>query len=199
MITEPTVLILGAGASVDYNYPLGRALVMSICEELVNETSDLFELLLQCHFMPQLIQQFRVDLRESNLPSIDAFLENRNEFEKIGKAAIAGTLIRYEAPENLSRKWWYEYLHSLLIGRKEDFRRNKLVVVTFNYDRSFEASLFVALKNSYNLTDEECAEYLRAIPIIHVYGQLGGLPHFSENGRAYIPTIDKDIVNQSIA
>lgn len=190
MITEKTVLILGAGASVDYGYPLGRALIISIYENLTEDRA-LYKQILQCHFQPQLIEQFGTDLRECNLPSIDAFLENRNEFEKIGKAAMAATLIRHEGLGYLSRQGWYEYLHSRLIGRKEEFQANKLAVVTFNYDRSFEASLFLALLKSYNLTDSECAKYVNMIPIIHVYGQLGELPHLSENGRHYSPLVDQ--------
>lgn len=197
MITEKTVLILGAGASVDYGYPLGRALIISIYENLA-EGRALYKQLLQCNFQPQLIKQFGTDLKECNLPSIDAFLENRNEFEKIGKAAIAATLIRHEGLEYLSRQGWYEYLHSRLIGRKEEFQANKLAVVTFNYDRSFEASLFLALQKSYNLTDSECAKYVNMIPIIHVYGQLGELPHLSENGRHYSPLVDQGVIHQSV-
>ena len=34
MITKPTVLILGAGASVDYDFPPGRKLLLDICRAL---------------------------------------------------------------------------------------------------------------------------------------------------------------------
>src|SRR6185436_7434620 len=84
------------------------------------------------------------------------------------------------------------------IGRQEDFGHNKLTVVTFNYDRSFEAALFVALKKTYNLTDTETAAYVKIIPVIHVYGQLGGLPHLSENGRPYNPTVNAGVIEHSI-
>jgi hypothetical protein len=33
MITRPTVLVLGAGASVDYNFPKGSELLLKICKE----------------------------------------------------------------------------------------------------------------------------------------------------------------------
>ena len=164
----------------------------------LTEDRALYQQLLQCYFQPQLIKQFGTDLRACNLPSIDAFLENRDEFEKIGKAAIAAILIRHEEIGCLSRRGWYEYLHSRLIGRKEEFQANKLTVVRFNYDRSFEASLFLALQKSYNLTDSECADYVSRIPIIHVYGQLGELPHLSENGRPYDPKVDQGVINQSV-
>lgn len=198
MIADETVLILGAGASADYGYPVGRTLMMSIWDDLSNE-STLYQLLYNCNFPTKLIKQFGTDLRECNLPSIDAFLEHRGEgFERIGKAAIAGTLIPNEILANLSRTGWYEYLHSRIIGRKEDFCRNKLTVVTFNYDRSFEAALFVALQKTYNLTDTETAAYVKVIPVIHVYGQLGGLPHLSDHGRPYDPKVNAGVIDHSI-
>lgn len=198
MITEETVLILGAGASVDYDYPLGPKLIMNICNELSLD-SALYRLLLECEFQSHEITRFSTSLYESNRLSIDAFLESRSEFEKIGKAAIAGTLIPCERKQNLSRKGWYEYLHSLIIGRKEEFLNNKLSVVTFNYDRSFEAALLLALQNSYNLTDSKAVEYVKSIPVIHVYGQLGALPMFSENARPYGAELSPEILMQSTA
>lgn len=199
MIADETVLILGAGASFDYGYPLGRDLLMSVCKAL-SEEGALHRLLRNnCGFPWDTIKRFETDLRECNLQSIDAFLELRGkEFERIGKAAIAGILIPKEIRANLSRTGWYEYLHSRIIGRKEDFERNKLTVVTFNYDRSFEAALFIALQKSYNLTDTEAATYVKVIPVIHVHGQLGGLPFLSENGRPYDPEVDANVINLSI-
>lgn len=181
MISEDTVLILGAGASVDYGYPLGRNLMLNICNDLHHHSTHLFQLLHNCDNRVNDIQQFCDDLRACNLPSIDAFLEKRPEFEKIGKIAIAASLIPHEDPRALSRTGWYEYLHGLMIGRKEEFEHNKLSVVTFNYDRSFEASLFISIQRAYNLSDAEAASLLKKIPIIHVYGQLGELPHLSES------------------
>jgi hypothetical protein len=198
MIADETVLILGAGASADYGYPVGRDLILSICDALSQERT-LYQLLYNCNFSMELIKRFGTDLRESNLPSIDAFLEHRGvEFEKIGKAAIAGTLIPNEIRANLSRIGWYEYLHSQIIGRIEDFQRNKLTVVTFNYDRSFEAALFFALQKAYNLTDTATADYVKAIPVIHVYGQLGELPFLSDKGRPYHPEVNAHVIEHSI-
>lgn len=77
MIEKETVLILGAGASTDYGYPLGRTLIMSICKELDDESNHFSELLEQCEFRQELRRDFREGLKQSNLPSIDAFLENR--------------------------------------------------------------------------------------------------------------------------
>ncbi len=127
-------------------------------------------------------------------PSVDAFLENNPKYIDIGKAAIAASLIPVEMPGSLLRSEeeepnWYEYLFNQLGARKDEFRRNKLSIVTFNYDRSLEYFLFSALKNSYGLNDAEAADLLTAVPIVHVYGMLGQ-PHFlAEDGRPYSPKV----------
>jgi hypothetical protein len=204
VITERTVLILGAGASVDYGFPLGRDLITTICHDLAwPGHSSLWKLLANCDCKPDDITRFQQHLKNSNLPSIDAFLENRKEFERIGKLSIAAVLIPFEKKESFDRSLgplrrgrqlqaplrWYEYLHGKLIGRKDDFFSNKLIVVTFNYDRSFEYALFLAIKYAYGLSDQECKRYIKAIPIIHVYGQLG-IPYWlSKEGRPYKPEV----------
>lgn len=200
MIIKKTVLILGAGASVDYGFPLGRRLITQICEELAYK-SDLYNLLNDCGSNEQQIEKFQSQLAASNLPSIDAFLENRPEFEKVGKMAIAATLIPHEKYVHLTRDkdryFWYEYLHGKIIQRKADFSCNKLSIVTFNYDRSFEAALFRAVQNAYGLTDDECGEYMKAIPVIHVYGKLGEPGWLTRQGRPYTPDMTPQIVFDS--
>ena len=72
---------------------------------------------------------------------------------------------------------WYQDIFGILNENGFDvFGENKLSIVTFNYDRSLEHFLYESLKNGYNRTDEECAQQLKKIPIIHVHGQLGYLP-----------------------
>jgi hypothetical protein len=55
--------------------------------------------------------------------------------------------------------------------------RNLPVDDGFNYDRSLEHFLFTALKYSSGKSDDECAGKLKTIPIIHLHGDLGALPH----------------------
>lgn len=71
---------------------------------------------------------------------------------------------------------WYQYFCDKLNTSFEEFDQNKISIITFNYDRSLEHSLFTALKNSYAKNDRDCASKLKNIPIVHVYGQLGYLP-----------------------
>ena len=201
MILKRTVLILGAGASVDYGFPLGRTLITQICARLSQKTTTR-DLLIDCKIAETHIDQFQRQLAASNLPSIDAFLENRPEFEKVGKAAIAAILIPCELEQKLKRKegqyLWYEHLHSKLIQRKNEFTRNKLSVVTFNYDRSFEAALFLAVQNAYGLDEAECRKYVEGIPIIHVHGKLGDPFWLTGHGRFYTPDVTPQVILDTV-
>jgi len=136
-------------------------------------------------------------------PSVDAFLENRPEFLEVGKAAMACALIPYEHEPRLYRisqeMRWYEYLFLKMSAKLEEFRENELSIITFNYDRSLEHFLYLALKNSYGVPDEVYTSHLQNIPIVHVYGKLGELPYIHTRGRAYDPTVNTDIVNQCVA
>ena len=98
-------------------------------------------------FEAEHIARFRETLLTSNQPSVDAFLESwpTEEFTEIGKTVIAIKLIGSEKLSLLERKRdrkWYEYLWNELGTTKQDFSHSKLSVITFNYDRSLEYTLF---------------------------------------------------------
>jgi len=146
------------------------------------------------------IIDFRSALNYADSPSVDAFLEHRSEFSEVGKLSIALILIPYEDERRLFNidgsadmpSSWYRYLMDKLNAKDcDEFKYNKLSVITFNYDRSWEHYLFTALKNRYGITDDECTESLSFIPIIHVHGSLGSLPWQASNySRPYEKTND---------
>lgn len=114
MSREPTVLVLGAGASAPYGFPVGRELVLQIFKELNGAFTDFAKSLRELDFKFEDLSSFRDDLYHSNQPSIDTFLENRPEYLKMGKVAIARALIPYEQEGSLSRNDWYEYLFGVI-------------------------------------------------------------------------------------
>ena len=59
----------------------------------------------------------------------------------------------------------------LLISNK-----NNVQFITYNYDRVIETYFFEALKNSFGKSDDEVANVMKSIKIIHLHGQLGYLP-----------------------
>jgi hypothetical protein len=193
VIKRPTALVLGAGASAPFGFPSGRKLRDDIIRDLGAGSTDLYKVVATTGSDAKHITNFRDALQKSGQRSVDAFLEHRNEFIGIGKVGIAAALIPYEKEWTL---WggddnWYEYLFERLGPTLDDVKQSQLVVITFNYDRSFEHYFFSALRNTYNIPTDEAARILRdVLRVIHVHGQLGPLPYADNgqgNSRAYQP------------
>jgi len=204
MITKPTVFILGAGASFGFGYPLGKNLVEIILKNIDPDNPDnAIELFKGLGFSEDEIISFRNQLRLSAAPSIDNFLEPRGEDERyLGKLLIAYALIPFEKTEPLFYdSSWYITLLNKLKSTFVDFEKNKLSFITFNYDRSLEHFLMTALVNQFNKTEQQVAEKLNKIPIIHLYGKLGMLPweavKSGEYSRAYNPKVLPHLLRRS--
>lgn len=203
MISVPTTLILGAGASSPYGFPSGAQLRQRLCDPSL--FSNLKEF-----YTADVVAAFCAAFLRSQQSSIDAFLERRGKekiiyknglessytYEDVGKNAIATCLISCEKQEFLFRPnedHWYQYLWGrMACSHVNDFSKNKLSIVTFNYDRSLEFYLLSALQNSFGIGEDEAAVQLKNIPIVHVYGKLGELPQFAEMGKKGRP-YDSDI------
>ena len=176
MIKIPTVLVLGAGASTNYGYPLGMELIARLSR--LRGTTNLDEL-------PQGwnrndVEAFLTRLSRSGYYSIDAFLETERERAALGKYFIAYELKQYEILDRLfppHDSGWYQYLfNSLIIDGTPQFAENKLSIITFNYDRSLEAYLHTALQNRFQIDAAQAEEIMRGLPIVHVHGILGRYP-----------------------
>lgn len=192
MITKPIVFVLGAGTSMPYNFPSGKQLVQTIVEiiQRLSIVDPIFKIVLERHYSRESIDSFAEAFFLSNQPSIDAFLEHRPEFADIGKLLIALVILKTELDTDLfgfnnRERGCYQYLFSKLNTNWDEFPKNKVGFVTFNYDRSLEHFLFTSLKNTYGKEDNNCARQLDHIPIIHVHGSLGKLPWQSEDGVSY--------------
>ena len=203
MITKPTVLILGAGTSNDFGFPVGRSLLLQICHGLSASNQHLFRWMVQeCGYDEQGVEEFRFALDHSGQQSVDAFLERRPEFLDIGKAAISCALIPCENEEQLFARStdvrWYEYLFNKMNAPWDEFGNNKLSIITFNYDRSLEHYLFESLKYTHGKDDEAVAGLLNKMAIVHIYGQLGRHPYLGGQVRPYNQTITIEIVEQCV-
>lgn len=185
MITIPTTLVLGAGASKPYGFPTGRELRAELCSPGMLKG-------LEKKFSKEDVRAFCDAFQKSQMPSIDAFLGRRGNdrvgyvgsptFSELGKAAIAYLLIQREAADQLFHErddHWYQYLWSRISDSLDSFPSNRLRIITFNYDRSLEAYLLTALQHAFGVPEHQAASLLRHIPILHVYGQLGTLPELS--------------------
>jgi hypothetical protein len=209
MIRRPTVLILGAGASAEYGFPVGRSLLLEIVRGLRGATR--LKLDMQgCGFADDLINQFSSELEASNQPSVDAFLEQHKQnvdFEKLGKAAIAKSLILCEAHSTLRRQSelkLYEDIWHKASATPGTYPGNRLSILTFNYDRSLEKFLRSSLSASHPEFRNEGLEFERAVnafPIFHLYGSLGALlksdPSYLMYGGADHPALPPTILAAS--
>jgi hypothetical protein len=189
MVSVPTVFILGAGASAPFGFPIGSGLTRDIVQNLRKEKHGYQALHEQLNYSPEQIESFRTALFHSGWPSVDSFLEHREDLMPIGKAAMAQELIRYENEGKLfaysdtdgASNWLREMYVRLKTSSVEAFAKHRLSFITFNYDRSVEHFLFSALHHGYGEREERCAEVLRQIPVIHLHGRLGFLPWQDED------------------
>ena len=171
MISRPTVLVLGAGASVPYGYPTGRGLQKTVVGRSRNPPNALLI------FGKAKLLEFADALEGS--PSVDWFLErrpDRTDFADIGKQMMALHLLSAQSDAKLldtQEDDWYSYLFERMETHKGKLGDNQLSIVTFNYDRSFERYLFLRMKRLYSLTDDDAVAETVPIEVVHVHGSLG--------------------------
>jgi hypothetical protein len=172
-----TILILGAGASKPYGFPLGQELKNQIIR-ITKSPGPFRAQLMEAGFSEQDILEYNTDLVRSIHPTIDAFLEDRPSRREIGAFSIAQVLMPLEDEQNLfPHKDWYPILFKEL-----DFRRPQLPpaiigIISLNYERSLEHFLHETITRTFEGESREAAKKkLAGIPIVHVHGVLGIYP-----------------------
>lgn len=168
MIERKTVLVLGAGASKPYGFPLGYELTWEIKKVLLNGTNPRVTNAIRKACDEKDVWDFCHVFSHSGQRSIDNFLAHSKNPDhwKIGKLLIAAIIKHYESETILFDRskddddHWYEYLWERLsrqvgIVPWEDFHKNQLSVITFNYDRSLETYLTTVMGNTYGKSKEE--------------------------------------------
>ena len=97
MITEPTVLILGAGSSVHMGYPLGKNLINELCALRGTPVLDQ----LPDEWGREQAERMLTQLSRGAHYSIDAFLELFEEWVPLGKFLIAQNMKGRERVDRL--------------------------------------------------------------------------------------------------
>ena len=173
MITEATVFILGAGASVPYGYPTGRGLRADIIECFLPrynklegyEKADGKDSPLTRHLdrTAREIEKFKKIFKSSGIISIDKFLALNPIFGYYGKIAIVMSILTKEKEssfeEEIDPKYkdqdWLIFLYNEMIRNLNSpdsytrFAENKVRFITFNYDRSLEYYIYSRFANSF--------------------------------------------------
>lgn len=172
MIEAGTVLILGAGASQPYGFPLGGELRELIIKSLNSPQCEEYKLLVSCGFGAGHISDFANNLNDSVHETIDDFLADRPTYREIGNHSIAITLMHCESHGRLfPKRDWYPKLVRVL-GLNNG---NSLItaILTLNYDRSLEHYLYHTIQVSYEGENRLSAyKRLENCPIIHLHGIL---------------------------
>lgn len=196
MINCETVLVLGAGSSMPYGYPSGKELVDRIHESIQNRSKAYQIVKLASRATDEELVTFAKRLRGSDLYSIDRFLadnfrspngdtEAEDPQVSIGKMFIAAVIRECDSADpfdhakvqerNRGGNWLrllFNKLRQKLHEADRDFESNRLSVVTFNYDMTFERYLNSRLKFWYPEGDNKLQERIRSIPVVHVYGKV---------------------------
>jgi hypothetical protein len=211
MITRKTVLVLGAGASVPYGFPTDNELAKQVCSvagaSYTRNWCDGFiehlkgaapEEAASWSNLSQRMADLQNALQVARPCSIDKFLEGRPDLADVGRLAISTVLLRAEGDfkprlwSDVTEGHWYDLLKSRMFGPLEEFARNKIRIITFNYERSLEFYLFTSLRPHYgpDVPDDKYYETMHRIPLLHVYGSLGPLPWQPSDGAIPYGTRD---------
>lgn len=196
------LLVLGAGASYSYGFPLARDLVDEICFDGTRFGTNVLNRVLQIN--QDAFETFKYRLRLADPPSIDWYAQQLTKPDEflLAKGLIAYLIAHREGPTAVARKddpkhpqHWMRLLGNVLIGAQlEDFPQRDVAIITFNYDRSLEQyfllRLFETFKDRHEL--DEVLTAFRRLEIVHVYGDLGDLPNLGPNIRAFEPITGSD-------
>lgn len=187
MLRRNTVLLLGAGASIPYQFPSGDDLLRQARHININALPDFVSPGPRAE-VPALFSALQGTLERS----IDAMLETRPDIVKAGKAYMARHLLNCERNVRVGIRenpgQWYEILWTAFDLRSLDsFRASKLTIVTYNYDRSIEYAIIRSLQERFSLPAQECAKALDCVGPIHLHGMLGRLPDLPGDDATAVP------------
>lgn len=200
MITRKTLLILGAGASFPFGFPLGKQLA-DFLQHIVEDGAFL-SALLRFGKTDNEIRLFSKAFQDSAIPSIDEFLNHQPIWADVGKLAIAYSIVRCETPQGVVRDpakqnhgvHWYGHLWDSMRGTWDDFNKNRISVITFNYDRSLEYFLAKSLATTHGKSLAEGIQKVNELKIVHVHGMVGKLSDSppSDGSREYLNDTSPD-------
>jgi len=207
VLTKRVCLVLGAGASAPYGFPTGAQL-LDFADHPDDGWWPLAAQLLRA--TPEYHREFVRERRVSGAESLDEFVGRQARFKEYAKLLIAYRIGQAEQRDNIigatggPLDWMTFFIRRLIEGvQLEDLGKAQLSVVTFNFDRCFEETLFLRLSANYRMPDESAAQARMRIataykdwqwPIVHVHGSLGPLEDLAGPGRAYEPTHDPEKV-----
>lgn len=215
-----TVFIVGAGASAEFDLPLGSALVDTIRDMAAAEVDTSGQRpLIAAAIRAGLTGDFEAAVRDiaggmNVARSIDRFLHSRRDrplVNAIGKSAIASAIAQAEARTILGtadlRDWasaqaamtglrgtWLSRLFAMLQeGRSPEESATILddvSFITFNYDRVIEQYLLLAFQHTMAQDVAAAKRCVEKKVPIHIYGSLGTIFPSSAYSMSFGPHED---------
>ncbi len=175
MIERETVFVLGAGASKPYGLPVGSDLRKDIIKGLEPNGELRKEVFLVLDgLQSDDLTDFASRLLATKTPSIDSFIRKNSRHDLIARISIAARLLHDEDGRVVDNAGdWYEDLWHFM-EKAESFEQNKLRVLTFNYDRSFEVYFtrrLAQLDPDWENPDFEAVKSV--VHPLHIHGSLG--------------------------
>jgi len=157
MIEPNTVLILGAGASHDYGYPLGDELidkVLAVMDEEVFRAKVIDEFNTSfTHSVHEIINNISKELSHPKPSSIDKYIiRQKDNVKLIIRMALSKIILDCEESQSKPVNDWYLELYNTMSEGTNCSTfgiKNNLSVISFNYDRSFEHFLYQKLIGDY--------------------------------------------------
>lgn len=181
MITVPTTLVIGAGASKPWGLPTARDLIVA-ARALEAGSDQLKPLRKALSVRPEELDAFLRDLREDPTGSLDEFLETQQatRTREIGRGLIAlllgQSILEHQSTQPPAAEDWLAIvIQAMRSGARtlDAFvTQNRVRFVTFNFDSIVEQELARRIKVIYKADGEELDRAVAAIPIVHVHGQL---------------------------
>lgn len=195
LISKPTALVIGAGASAPYQFPTGEALLVNLATRAHlsfghNEQGDMSTLRRFQELHAQ-TRDFRKALHDASSQSIDEFLELNSRWLPLGKLLIARELIQCEQHTRLCRLdipgHWLRDLWAQIKASPSEFPKHRLCIINFNYDRCIEHFLTNAMASTFGVAVEDAWASVQQIPILHPHGLLGGYSPSDGRSIRYSP------------
>jgi|SRR5579859_2327173 len=173
MKQEKSVIVLGAGASKPYGFPLGHELREALKHQVMPHSNKL----IACGLKLDDLKAFNHVLTYGTFDSVDELLETKEEFREVGGFAIALTMFPLENFDKIfpANDWYLKFFNLLKFKSGDD--ASWLTIVTFNYDRSLEHFLAHSIEMQCHPSAIDSARRkLNSIKIIHPHGSLGDYP-----------------------
>jgi hypothetical protein len=204
MKSSSVCLILGAGASMPYGYPLGSAFGNEIIAVGKQRQDWYGPTPAKCDEVWQITRKVVTDFESfrrqgGKSTTIDAFLDQerfrnrpdpspeREEYEA-ALMLIAAVIRKCEQADLRTSSDWCVLLYDCLESSLAAGENWPITIIPFNYDRSFE---FRTAKNrsiKTNCSMFEARHWLRnTLPILHVYGDVGPLPGWDAKSDDFAP------------